>query len=110
MTVLVNGSEVARWEPAGPVARIRETVRAEVPLATERGEVPHYLVGYADDAIDLPEPEEGVGFIVSRVTAAAVDRPDLYFPFPEIRDSVGRVAGCGGLARFDHSTERVGAS
>ncbi|MGL5863150.1 MAG: hypothetical protein ACRCY9_18070 [Phycicoccus sp.] len=85
-------------------------MRDEVPLATERGEVPHYLVGYADDAIDLPEPEDGVGLIVSRVTAAAVDRADLYFPFPEIRDAAGLVVGCGGLARFDHPTERAGAS
>lgn len=89
------------------MARVREAIVPQPALITDLGEVPQCVVGYLDDALDLPEPEEGVAFIVSRVTAAAVDRSDLYFPYPEIRNDEGQIIGCGSLARFDHSAKEA---
>ena len=49
----------------------------------------------------LPPAEPGVRYLVSRITALAVrDRPDLVFPFGELRDGQGRVTGVSGLAAF----------
>lgn len=49
----------------------------------------------------LPEPTEGVVYLVSRVLAAACpERTDLVFPFREIRDEGGAIAAVSSLARF----------
>ncbi len=51
------------------------------------------------EVVDLPEREEGVVLIVSRLIAAACpDRSDLVIPGPLLRDNEGRVIGCDGLS------------
>ena len=53
------------------------------------------------EIIDLPEPEEGVFFVVSRMVAAACpERRDLLIPGALVRDDEGRVVGCRGLSRL----------
>src|SRR5690606_42059691 len=48
----------------------------------------------------LPEEQEGVVYIVSRVVVEAMpDRKDLFFPDELIRDEKGRVIGCSALGR-----------
>lgn len=49
----------------------------------------------------LPDPEEGVFLVVSRMVAlAATDREDLLVPGPMVRDpETGRPKGCNGLSR-----------
>ena len=48
---------------------------------------------------DLPDPEEGVNLIVSKmVRDARPDRTDLFYPTRIKRDDAGRIIGCGGLA------------
>lgn len=50
---------------------------------------------------DLPAPETGTRFVVSRLTAlAARNRHDLVFPADEIRDKAGRITGARGLGAF----------
>ena len=46
----------------------------------------------------LPDFEDGVILIVSRIVADASDRCDLVYPNELIRDAVGRVLGCKSLA------------
>jgi hypothetical protein len=49
----------------------------------------------------LPAAEPDVRYLVSRITAQVVrDRTDLVFPFGELRDEKGRIAGVSGLAAF----------
>lgn len=49
--------------------------------------------------VDLPEPEDGTYYIVSRIVAAACeDRDDLLIPGPLVRDDAGNVIGCKGLS------------
>jgi hypothetical protein len=53
---------------------------------------------------DLPEPQAGTRFVVSRLTAlAARHRGDLVFPLAEIRDDQGRVIGAQGLGAYRRS-------
>lgn len=60
-----------------------------------------YSTSYGD-AIDLPEPEEGVIYITSVLTAQAVkgQRDDVYFPGTMIRDDDGNIIGCVGLCKL----------
>lgn len=48
----------------------------------------------------LPEPEEGVLFVVSRLVALATPhRRDMVFPHDPVRDHTGRTSGCRALAQ-----------
>ncbi len=50
---------------------------------------------------NLPEPQEGVFYIVSRLVASALpERDDLLIPGPLVRDAEGRPCGCQGLSRL----------
>lgn len=94
------------FPPAGPVARVREVIGEPVIVTTPGGEAPIVPVRYAVAVDDLPEPADGVLHLVSRVTAAAVPRPDLVFPQGEIRDGEGRIVGCLALGTFHPLVER----
>ena len=49
--------------------------------------------------VDLPEPQDGVFLVVSRLVASAcLDRDDLLIPGPLLRDESGKVIGCKGLS------------
>lgn len=91
------------WQPSGTAIRIVELQVEGHLLSTEVGVVPVAIVRYERQLEGLPDPQEGTAYIVSRVTAAAVDRPDLYFPFDEVRDERGQILGCRALGQFDHS-------
>lgn len=49
---------------------------------------------------NLPPQLPDHGYIVSRVSAAAANRRDFYFPHGEKRDAEGRIMGVSALARF----------
>jgi len=86
--------------PDGRFARLDEEWVPGCPLLVGDVEVPIAAVTYRG-VEDLPEPQAGVAFVVSRVLAAAVpDRRDLYFPADEVRDASGRVIGCRRLGTF----------
>lgn len=51
------------------------------------------------EVVDLPEPQNGVFYIVSRlVAAAAPERRDLLIPGPLVRGDNGQPIGCNGLS------------
>ena len=51
------------------------------------------------EVVDLPEPQEGTFYIVSRLVAAAVpERVDLLIPGPLVRGETGQPIGCNGLS------------
>lgn len=101
-----DGAVLARWPASGLFARVVEEVQAADPLETDDSGIPCVAVSYSDAVDGLPEPSVGTAFIVSRVTAAAVSRQDLYFPYDEVRDDDGRVVGCRALGRFVHDEGR----
>ncbi len=89
--VCEDGKEVV-IAPSGIVARVSEFfVRQSydiVPLvSSEFGTV-----------FDLPDPEDGVMYITSRIVmGAAPDRTDLCAPGSLLRDGEGKIVGCTNL-------------
>lgn len=102
VAVLAPGQPAVIFVAEGLVARLREVSGPPSPLSTTAGPVPIRAVRYEPHIDGLPDPVDGVRFLVSRVTAAASDRTDLLFPQDEIRDSAARIIGCGSLGYFDH--------
>ena len=83
-----------KLEPSGVVARVEEVVDATSSPVVVRKRI-----------IDLPEPEEGVIFVVSRKVAEAaacegLKRDDLVFPFIVSRNDHGNITGCKYLAKM----------
>lgn len=81
--------------PSGTVARVsqmREQIGyiEGIPLNVSKfGEV-----------VDLPEQQEGVFLIVSRLVISALpDREDLIVPDDLVRDNEGRITGCRSFSR-----------
>ena len=107
LVVRPDGGPTLRWEPASEPARLDEHASPAAPLVTEGGPVPVVQVDYTGDVEGLPDPQDGVVYVVSRVVAAAVDRPDVLFPQGEVRDSSGMITHCRALGRF---TSRAGAT
>lgn len=76
-----------------------------------RCEVKEELCGYIDNIAiyhtsygkvqDLPEPKEGVYYLVSTIVAKACkgQRDDLLVPFDFIRDESGNIIGCKSLSK-----------
>jgi len=85
------------FEPSGQVARIAECVIRDVEPAP--GVVGYTIVEYGHIA-DLPEPADGVRYIVSLPTAlAARRRTDLLVPYRQVRNAKGTIVGCRGFAQ-----------
>jgi len=85
-------------EPSGTVARLIETVRPDGSIDG----MPAVSVALGEVS-GLPEPQEGVTYIVSMPTlmgmrAAGNTRSDVRYPFDQVRDGNGRIIGCKGLA------------
>lgn len=86
--------------PSGTFARIREIREQASDLPIDGGSLPVWHLHYAREIDGLPRQQPGVGYLVSRVTASAVRRPDVYFPLDEVRDTDGRIIGCRVLGQF----------
>lgn len=92
-TINVQGLEPI--ETSGYVARVHTHMHQEediqgVPIFVRSGET----------VMNLPEPEEGVMFIVtSYVREAIPNRKDLLSPTKLVRDRNGMVIGCGAFER-----------
>lgn len=96
--VIMNGTRFVQT-PSGQVARVDQHVVDETLLSVGEAMLPLATVRYGMVSA-LPAPQPGVLFVVSRVVAAEMARPDLVFPDLEIRDEQHRVIGCQRLARF----------
>lgn len=80
-------------EPSGTVARVVTNRQ----LVDGSGPFPIFRTVYGD-VTGLPEPKEGVRYIVSGMVAARVpERTDVFKPGSLIRDAKGRPVGCEGL-------------
>lgn len=98
--VIYAGEEaVINQGPDGPMARCIEAREDAGTVEIAGHQVPVSEVDF-EEVENLPEPEEGVVYVVSRATAEArPDRRDLYYPDIQVRDDAGRIIGCRGLAQ-----------
>lgn len=87
-------------EPGGPAARVEEIVDdVGGEISTPDGGIIPIADVYPQQVVDLPPPQDGVAYIVSRAVAAACpDRDDLYVPDGRARDRDGQQTG--GAARL----------
>lgn len=100
VTLDPGGPSEITFPPTGVLARIRELKGELSHIRVNGTQVPVQPISYADEIEGLTAPTEGVLYLVSRVTAAAVDRPDLVFPQDELRDQHGQIIGCRALGAF----------
>lgn len=92
---LVGELKIARTiEPSGQVARV--TMTEEVIGEEEGITVVQNTYG---EPQDLPEPQEGIIYIVSAIVATAAKRDDLRVPARMVRNEQGQPVGCLALAK-----------
>ena len=109
LTLQGEGAQVT-IPPSGKVARVVEEQRASALLAFQGDKVddliPIYSVPLVDlsvrKVVDLPDPEDGTLYIVSRPVALALagTRADVVVPDDFVRDDQGRIIAARRLARF----------
>jgi hypothetical protein len=81
-------------EPTVPAARCKQ----EAACVGDLDGVPVYRMEFGE-VENLPAPQDGTFYIVSRLVATAVNRADVFCPGAAVRDEAGRVVGCVGLSR-----------
>ena len=99
--VLEDGAKIT-LAPTLPIPRVssHNITTASYVIADENG-TEHTVVREAPvfgEVIDLPEPEEGVLYVVSMLVAARAEgRTDLVSPGRQLRNDAGQVIGCAAL-------------
>lgn len=93
--LLDNGGAVVReFAPSGVVLRVPEVVEPAGELVVNGAAVPVVRKRLAWGQCELPQPEDGVFYIVSLPAAQAARRKDFLVPDDLVRDEKGRVLGC----------------
>jgi len=86
--------------PEGTVARVREEILPDAGIMVDGDFIP-VVRKVLREVTGLPEPSEGVIFVVSLAVAqAARDREDLFVPDDFVRDEEGRILGARRLSRL----------
>lgn len=86
--------------PAGRTARLRTHHMGFVDEVQVDG-IPIDVEGVAYGAVEgLPDPVQGVWYVVPLVTALAARRPDLLIPHRQVRNERGTVVGCKSFGRI----------
>lgn len=98
-----DGNILAVIPPTGQVARASQTDTPSGEVEINGVSVPVVMTGYGEVS-GLPEPTEGVVFVVSALTAIAARAQgrsveDLLLTSSPVRDETGRIIGCRQLAR-----------
>lgn len=85
--------------PDGQAARVQSDMHIDEFFTVDGVRIPVISV-HDRRLLNLPEPEEGVLYIVSGLVAAAAQRPDVVSPARVIRDPIdGRTRGAKALMR-----------
>ena len=99
--VTEDGARIS-LEPVLPTPRVSSSsVKTATSMISDENGIEHTIVREAPvfgEVVDLPEPQEGVLYIVSMLVAArASNRTDLVSPGRQLRNEAGQVIGCAGL-------------
>jgi hypothetical protein len=104
VVIYPNGPATITIRPSGTVARIRESVLSR----SSNGDVDFVSVDISETKISgLPEPKDGVVYIVSMPTAMTLRRTrnrDIVYPYDPVLDERGRIIGCRSLAHVSDPT------
>lgn len=99
VNIVDNSDSVVTTIPAsGNVARCSQTIDIVGALTLDSVVIPISASSYGE-VVDLPAPQVGVYYIVSRlVMSACPARQDLLVPNDLVRNDAGQVIGCRSLA------------
>ena len=93
---VVSASAVIKFPPCGIIPRCEQR-----EIFVDKIDTIPVTKQVFGEVIDLPEQEDGVYLVVSRLVAAACpNRSDLLIPGPLVRDEAGKVIGCKGLSKL----------
>lgn len=84
--------------PSGPPARAAMTREQIGTLDAGEFAVPLFRTTFGE-ITGLPDPQDGVVYLVSNIVAQAVRRDDVLIVDDMVRDSEGRILGCRAFAR-----------
>lgn len=103
------GCDPVTIPPTGIVARRSVIRRDDAGEGLGDGEHAFHVACESLGPVEgLPEPEDGIVYIVSRIVAEAVPhRRDVVAPGEAVRDSAGRIVGARGLIRCVPATIEV---
>ena len=98
-----DGNVIVKIAPSGVVARARQTDEIVGEVVVD-GQTVTLVESVFGEVEGLPEPAEGVAFIVSFITVSAArahgrSTADLLTTSGPVRDAEGRIIGCRALAR-----------
>jgi len=87
--------------PSGVEARVATTRVFDEPVVLDDGFVVQISKPHYGEVEGLPAPQEGVMFVVSGQTLAALNgsRPDVFSPGNLLRGPDGQPKGCEGLSK-----------
>jgi len=96
-----DNNVLEKFEPfGGLVARAAQTKELIEELSINDLTIPVYRSKFGK-VENLPEPQEGHGYIVSALTAQAVqNRDDVFITMDPVRDEQGRIVGCRALGKI----------
>ena len=95
-----NNQVVLEVPPSGIVARAISTRTIDGTVNVEGIDIPINKTSFGN-IMSLPEPEDGVIYIVSSITAQACpEREDVYIVDESVRDADGRIIGCRSIAHI----------
>ena len=89
-----DGEKAIDVPPSGDLARVSQIDTPCDPI----GDIPVCITSYGE-VTGLPDPEEGVIYIVSGQVASAAPRADVMSPGSLVRNKAGDPVGCKGLRR-----------
>ncbi|WP_267618124.1 hypothetical protein [Gordonia bronchialis] len=108
LTVYDGAEVVLSIPPSGSVCRIGENRAAPTNLPVNGVDIPVVDLNYTTQLSELPDPQDGVLLVVSRISAQVLsNRNDIVFPLDEVRDEQRRIVGCRALGRFRQADEKV---
>lgn len=95
---------LASFPPSGEVARATQQQEELTPETWNGQDIPICRMTYGEP-VGLPDPVEGIGYIVSALTANAAKAAgrtthDLFLTSGLVRDEEGKTIGCTGFAKL----------
>ena len=98
VVIMPEGAEARTVPASGMVARIHETTRT-----AEDNDGFSWTIVELGGIDNLPDPAWYTIFIVSMplamtLTVMGIERPDVVYPYGQVRDDQGRIIGCRSLA------------
>jgi hypothetical protein len=99
LTLVTASGTPITFQASGKIARLK-VIRQIQPQIGVDGEVYDVITPTLGDIDGLPEPVEGIIYVVSSMVAEKAKRADVLSPGELIRDAAGVIVGARGFCSF----------